>query len=780
MSLVSALPLAMAALALYVGFWHWRIYARGEREREHLLFAVLCLGIALYDVGSAGSSAQGALGEAALWQRLQNAALGIVGPALLWFVRAYTRQGSSRIAWVLTAYYAFHVLALLTIWNDWVLSAAGRVTTVPLPWGSAVVYEELRHGPLLRFSSLVHAAGILLPLVWAARYVRRAPPAEQRRARQLALGLGVFLLGALNDLAVTNSFYSFLYLLEYSYGAMILVMTGGMSESVLEVARTRSELRRSLARLQRIFDSVEEVYLETTLDGRILEVSPSAQYWVGKDVDLRGMSSWDFYAHAKDRERLIAALRSEGRVRDFETTARLPDGRTVICASNLSLVTEEETGESRIVGSLRDITEQKRAEAERHELERQMQQAQKLESLGLLAGGIAHDFNNLLTGMLGSAELALLKLAPDHPARPRVEAIRPIARRATELCRELLAYSGRARFDVVPVDLSALVRDMEELLRVSLPKKTHLERELASGLPAIVGDATQLRQIVLNLVINAAEAMEGSGIVRIATRACRCAAGELASPYVSETPPGGDYALLEVRDTGPGMSDTVRRHLFDPFFTTKFSGRGLGLAAVLGIVRGHRGTVQVLSEPGKGSTFRVFLPVATAALSEPREAVAEAPWVGQGRVLLVDDEASVREVGAAMLAHLGFEVTLAEGGRRALEVFGSQGDGFALAIVDLTMPDLSGIEVVHELTRLRPDVAVLITSGYGEEEGEALLEREGVRGFLPKPFALDELRQKVRAALPAIAPRPGAHDQSPAPHPGVPHARRDERSSSSG
>jgi len=755
LSLVSALPLAMAAVALYVGYWHGRVYARGNREREQAYFALLCLGIGLYDVGSAGSNARGALGDAALWQRLQNLAVGVIGPALVWFVRAYTGRGSRRVAWALTTYYALHVAALLTVWNGWMLSATHHVTTVALPWGGSVLYDELRHGPLLRFSSLVHALGILVALVWTARYVLAATPEEKPRARQLAVGLGVFLLGALNDLAVTNALYSFLYVIEYTYLGMILVVTAGMSASVLEVARTRSELRRSLARLQRIFDSVEEVYLETALDGRILEVSPSASRWVGRDVELRGQSSWDFYARPEDRERLMAALRRDGRVRDFETEARLPDGRTVVCASNLALLTDEETGEARIAGSLRDITDQKRAEVERRKLEQQMQQAQKLESLGLLAGGIAHDFNNLLTGVLGSAELALLELAADHPARARVEAIRPIARRATELCRELLAYSGRARFDVVPVDISALVRGMEELLRVSVPKKTQLERDLAANLPAIVGDATQLGQIVLNLVINAAEAMDGSGIVGIRTRAVQCSVADLVSEHVSETPPSGDYVLLEVSDTGPGMSETVRRHLFDPFFTTKFSGRGLGLAAVLGIVRGHRGTVQVVSEPGRGSAFRLLFPVADAAVAEIRDADPQAPWTGRGRVLLVDDEASVREVSAALLAHLGFEVTLAEGGRRALELFGASADAFALAIVDLTMPDLSGIEVARELLRIRPGTPVLLTSGYSEEEGVALLEHAGVRGFLAKPFSLEDLRFRIRAALEPGAERQG-------------------------
>ena len=264
MSLVSALPLAMAAVALYVGFWHWRVYARGTREREQLFFALLCLGVGLYDVGAAGSYAGGGSAAAALWQRLQNASVGVIGSALLWFVRAYTGRGSRRVAWLLTAYYVLHVLALLTVWNDWVLSSGRHVTTVALPWGASVVYDELRHGVVLRISSLAHAASILVALFWTARYVLSAGAGERPRARRLAVGMGVFMLGALNDLAVTNALYSFLYLLEYAYLAMILVVTAGTSAGVLELARTRGELRRSLARLQRIFDSVQEVYVETS------------------------------------------------------------------------------------------------------------------------------------------------------------------------------------------------------------------------------------------------------------------------------------------------------------------------------------------------------------------------------------------------------------------------------------------------------------------------------------------------------------------------------------
>ncbi len=759
MSLVSVLPIAMAAVVLFVGLWHWLIYSRSTREREHLYFALLCLGIGLYDLGAAASYSEGALFPAELGQRLQNLALALASPALFWFARSYTHLGSRRVGWALVVYYLLHALALVLLWNDWVLAEPRRITTVHLPWGATIVYQELRHGVLLRISDAVHGLVIFYVLALAGRFLWNVTPAERPRARRLALAVGIFLLGALNDLAVTSELYSFVYLLEYSYLALVLLMTHGTSSAVLEVTRARSDLRRSLTRLQRIFENLDEVYVETTLDGRILEISPSARRWLGPDFAPHLVSSLDFYARPGERARLIAALRQHGRVRDFESEVHLPDGRVVTSAANLSLAVDEETGETRIVGSLRDITERKRAETERQRIEERMRQAQKLESLGVLAGGIAHDFNNLLTGIVGTTDLALVETSPDHGVHRRLAAVREIAARATELCRQMLAYSGRAQFDLAPLDLSALVHEMEDLLGLSVSKNVSLRFQLDPGLPAVVADPTQLRQIVLNLTINASEAIgEAAGTVSIATRLRHCPPDQLTSPYLAEPLPEGDYVELEVRDTGCGMDELTRGRLFDPFFTTKFSGRGLGLAAVLGIVRGHRGTIRVESRPAAGSLVRVLIPAASVR-PEPASAVAtDDAWRGSGVVLFVDDEASVREVGQEILEYLGFQVAAAGGGREALQQFRVSPADFVLAIVDLTMPDASGTDVVHELLAIRPRLPVLLASGFSEDEGLRTLEDSPTVGFLAKPFTIETLRAKLRAALgeAGLTPRAGS------------------------
>ncbi len=430
---------------------------------------------------------------------------------------------------------------------------------------------------------------------------------------------------------------------------------------------------------------------------------------------------------------------------EWEITRADGEKRTVSISSSL-LVSADGVGH--VLALMQDVTERRRAEIERKRLHEQMLHAQKLESLGVLAGGIAHDFNNLLCGMLGSADLALFDLEPAHPARDSLEMVRDTAQRATELCRQMLAYSGKGRFEVEPLDVSRLIGDMAQLLRVSVAKKASLRFELHPDLPAVAADATQLRQILLNLVVNASDSLGGgSGSITVATGSMQCDRGYLRSAYLHEDLPEGRYVFVEVADTGCGMDEETRLRIFDPFFTTKFAGRGLGLAATLGIVRGHNGTIKVYSEPRAGTTFKVLLPAATQPADRGRQAAPAAPWQGGGVVLLVDDERTVRTIGAKMLERLGFEVLLAEDGLAGVESFRQHADRIDVVILDMTMPGLSGEEAFGELRRIRADVRVLLTSGYNEQEATNRFIGKGLAGFLQKPFQLTTLHEKLRGIL---------------------------------
>lgn len=406
---------------------------------------------------------------------------------------------------------------------------------------------------------------------------------------------------------------------------------------------------------------------------------------------------------------------------------------------------------TRMIGTVLDATEQRRAEEQRERIEKKLLETQKLESLGVLAGGIAHDFNNLLTGILGNASLARMEAPEDSAIQPCLEQIEQVAHRAAELCKQMLAYSGKGRFVVQQLDLSAVVRSTSDLLRLSINKSAVLKLSLANDLPPINADATQIRQIVMNLIINASDAISGrSGIINVSTGVVHADQAYLSETYLAPSLPEGEYVFIEVSDNGVGMSAETREKIFDPFFTTKFTGRGLGLAAVLGIVRGHKGALKVYSEQGYGSTFKLLLPRADG-LSEPPKIPAREPlsqWMGIGTILIVDDEETVRTVSERMVRKMGFDVLLARDGREALEVFRANKERVSAVMLDLTMPHLDGSAAFTELRRIRPSVRVLLMSGFNEQDATHRFAGKGLSGFLQKPFEAAALREKLHAMFP--------------------------------
>ena len=391
--------------------------------------------------------------------------------------------------------------------------------------------------------------------------------------------------------------------------------------------------------------------------------------------------------------------------------------------------------------------------AERRRTEEQMLQMQKLESLGVLAGGIAHDFNNLLAGILGNAGIAKSEVEDGDDPSESLANIETAARRAADLTRQMLAYSGRGAFVIQRIDLSALVAEMAHLLATAISKKAVLRLHTLDRLPPVEGDATQLRQVVMNLITNASDALgDGAGTITLTTGVTHATRADLASTYIDEALPEGEYVFLEVADTGCGMEDETQARIFDPFFTTKFTGRGLGLAATLGIVRGHRGAIAVESAPGHGTRMRLLLPVCATAPAEDTIAAVPAPepgvvsWRGQGRILVVDDEELVRSLAARVLEASGFEVVGATDGLEALEVFERAPDSIRLVLLDWMMPRLSGAETLDALRERRSDLPVILSSGYAEQTVSGRLD-DRLTVFIQKPYRPQELLAKVKAAL---------------------------------
>ncbi len=517
------------------------------------------------------------------------------------------------------------------------------------------------------------------------------------------------------------------------------------------VARRTAELEESEERLQGILDNAPMTIYMKDSGGRYLLVNRQFEKLVGRERhQMREATDSEIFTppqvaelRAKD-----ALVLDSGDIFRCEEVFPTADGPRTFLSVRFPL--HHADGSVYAVCAISaDVSEQKRAEQERQQLEAQMQQTQKLESLGVLAGGIAHDFNNLLMGILGNTGMVRQDLMPGSEAEERLRDIENAGRRAAELCKQMLAYSGKGKFVVQPLDLSWLVEEMAHLLEVSISKKARLERDLAAGLPAFEADSTQIRQVVMNLITNASEALgEDNGTITLRTGVMKCDEAYLRQTYLAEDLDAGAYVFLEISDTGGGMDPVTRERIFDPFFSTKFVGRGLGLAATLGIVRGHQGALEVDSTPGEGTVFRVLFPASegVAAASENRPAsVASAN--GDGAILGVDDEQMVLTIARRVLERAGYRVLTAEDGQEGLEVFERHAPEISLVLLDLTMPQLSGGEAVREMRRVKRDVRILLSSGYNEPEATGEIAGPHLAGFIQKPYAATALLRKVREVM---------------------------------
>jgi two-component system, cell cycle sensor histidine kinase and response regulator CckA len=529
----------------------------------------------------------------------------------------------------------------------------------------------------------------------------------------------------------------------------VLRVTGIAKDVTRRVAAERAR-RDSEERWRLLVESMPTA-LAVHREGRILWANSAALELVGaRSVDdVVGRELADFI-HPDQRRASSARIRAiyeEGRVPSAELRLLRMDGSTVVANAAGSAIIWE--GEPAGQSVMTDLSERRRAETERQALGRRVQEAQRMESLAVLAGGVAHDFNNLLVGILGNADLARRELDPGSPADACLEGIDLAARRAADLARQMLAYSGRGHFVVEPLELDTMLREIGGLLETSISKKATLQLELAPDLPPVRADATQLRQVMMNLITNASEAIgERGGVIAVTTGLSRDVRTPEGLRFPDEELPEGLYCFVEVSDTGEGMDQATTRRVFDPFFTTKFTGRGLGLAAVLGIAKGHGGAIEVASAVGRGSTFRLLLP----ALPDPMVKPEGTPRPDRrrtqraARVLLIDDEEIVRSVGASMLESAGYQVVVAEDGQAALEIFSASPDEVDVVLLDLSMPRMDGQETFAALKALRPDLRVVLTSGYNEQEAVDRFTGQGLAGFVQKPYRLADLVRAIEQA----------------------------------
>ncbi len=527
--------------------------------------------------------------------------------------------------------------------------------------------------------------------------------------------------------------------------ARIIDLAG--EQVILSVTRDMTERRKTeedMTFLTFAIDHIGEAIYLTDETGQMQYVNNEASRELGySKEELLQMTVWDIDRHFSQQEwfSLWDNFLEQGRI-DFESVHMRKDGSVFPVAINANYI--QYHGKGYNLGLVSNITERKRNEAQRQQLEEKIVQTQKLESLGILAGGIAHDFNNLLAAIMGHSELTKRRLPPGAAAIENLQQIEKAAERAADLAKQMLAYSGRGKFVLETIDLNFLLQEMLHMLQVSISKKAVLRLRPYASLPAVSVDATQIRQIIMNLVINASEAIgEKSGVISISTGCMDCDESYLRNVWLDENLSDGLYVYLEIADTGCGMSKEILAKIFDPFFSTKFTGRGLGMSAVLGIVRGHKGALKVYSEPGKGTTFKILLPASEKPAQLFNGTVQEEHWEGSGMVLLVDDEESARGVGIEMLKESGFTTLTAVDGREALEIYRAHPE-IAFVILDLTMPKMDGEQCFRELKKINPAVKVIISSGYNEFEVTQRFAGKQVAAFVQKPYRLSTLRNAIR------------------------------------
>ena len=516
-----------------------------------------------------------------------------------------------------------------------------------------------------------------------------------------------------------------------------------ISRDITDRVEAEQGLRESEERYRVLTEASGEIVAEASTDGRILYASPVADKVLGRAHDDTELGFDPARIHPEDLAHVRECFRraAEAGLRSATGPYRVQhaDGSWIWLETE-AVPFAHGDGERRVLLLGRNVTE-------RQNLEERIRQSQRLESLGVLAGGIAHDFNNLLTPILGDASLALSDLPEGSKIRPALQRIQRAARRAATLTQQMLSYAGKGPLQMEALDLSTLVAEMTQLLQTTVARKARLITELADDLPAVDGDASQLCQVVMNVISNAAEAIEGGDgeiVVRTGVLDGEVSLGGL---WQGHDLPSGPVVFFEVIDNGSGMDDETKARIFDPFFTTKFTGRGLGLAAALGIVRGHGGALEIDSQPGQGTHFRMLLPASQSTAVSDDAAGPASPWTGSGTTLVIDDDEGVRELVEETFTRAGLRVMLAATAEEGIATFEAHAQEIDLVVLDRTMPTRSGTEVADALRRIDPSARILLISGYADERAMASLAERRVTDFLQKPFLPETLLERARQLL---------------------------------
>ena len=520
---------------------------------------------------------------------------------------------------------------------------------------------------------------------------------------------------------------------------------------ITERKLAEEELANSERFLKAIIDSEPECIKILDIDGNLLMMNRAGLNMIDADSfeQVKGQcvcplitdQHWDAYKG-------LTKQVFEGIPGTIEYEAVGLKGRHIWLESHAVPFRNEKGEIVSLLGITRDITEQKRLEEERLLLEQQLQHTQKLESLGVLAGGIAHDFNNILAIIMGYCSLIKLDY---QKAEKNIPIIEDAVERAAGLCRQMMTYAGKAQLTKIKINMVEKVGEVVGMLKATLPHNAVIKTDLSAEIPLIEGDASQLGQVVMNLIINSSEAIgTEQGEVEVSLASIKVIAGKAYEDYLGKPIPSGEYVCLEVTDNGCGMDEATKWRIFEPFYTTKFTGRGLGMSAVLGIIKSHAGALQLFSEPGQGTTFKVYLPAPANEVNGEENQIESAPpalWQGSGTILLVEDEDQIRDIAKEMLGIFGFSVLEAANGKEALEIYLQKGTEISLVLSDMGMPVMDGYELFHKLKSIDHELPIIVSSGYGDVEVTARIGSDNIAGIISKPYNPNQLQDVLKSVM---------------------------------
>ena len=562
------------------------------------------------------------------------------------------------------------------------------------------------------------------------------------------------MLSVLDWIAICSMIAAFTWLVLMLHESRVLV-----AKQTVDLSREVNERRNAEQRLRRVIDHIPNFIFARDVKGRFLFGNTALAEAYGCSVDeLEGRAFRVLHPDHAEAEVMMAhdrlVLERHGEAVTVEEAFTDRHGRRRLMQTTKVPYVSGEGKLPAVLGISTDISALKKEEEARRAWDVQVQHTQKLESLGMMAGGVAHDFNNLLGAIIGNVELARLSLPEANTAQRPLNEVQRAAERAADLANNLLAYTGKGDVHKEHADLNALVLDMMPFVRATSARQTRFERDLAGDLPAVEIDPTQIRQVILNLLTNAAESLgEEGGTVTVSTGVRQCSAGTLSQMMFHDGAAPGDYLYVRVRDTGVGMDAATQERVLDPFFTTKFTGRGLGMAAVMGIVRSHGGALEIESALGKGSTVAAYLPVALEAAPAPApdrvEVSSDVDSLadGSGNILVIDDEEAIRSVAKRGLERIGFSVMTAGNGREGITLFRENVDDLVCVLVDLTMPEVGGADVCKMIRSIRKDLPVVLMTGYHESSVREIIADYRLDGFIKKPFSLVYLQSTIQQAI---------------------------------